>query len=91
MHPKLVRYLVRFGLAWTVLARTRGRFAILRDARRFSRRIPSTTMPRAWSSPRMGSLLAAWYAGSGERKADDVVIEGAWLGTGRTRTGGRSF
>ena len=26
-----------------------------------------------------GSLLAAWYAGSGERKSDDVVIEGAWL------------
>jgi predicted neuraminidase len=29
-----------------------------------------------------GSLLAAWYAGSGERSADDVVIEGAWLGKG---------
>ena len=31
-----------------------------------------------------GSLLAAWYAGSGERKADDVVIEGAWLAKGKT-------
>src|SRR5262245_61215725 len=29
-----------------------------------------------------GNLLAAWYAGSGERKADDVVIEGAWLAKG---------
>ena len=25
-----------------------------------------------------GNLLAAWYAGSGERQSDDVVIEGAW-------------
>ncbi len=31
-----------------------------------------------------GTLLAAWYAGSGERTADDVVIEGAWLGKGKT-------
>ena len=31
-----------------------------------------------------GSLLAAWYAGSGERKADDVVIEGARLAKGKT-------
>jgi predicted neuraminidase len=29
-----------------------------------------------------GSLLAAWYAGSGERTSDDVVIEGAWLPRG---------
>jgi predicted neuraminidase len=29
-----------------------------------------------------GSLLAAWYSGSGERKADDVVIQGAWLRKG---------
>jgi predicted neuraminidase len=29
-----------------------------------------------------GSLLAAWYSGSGERKSDDVVIEGAWLRAG---------
>ena len=34
-----------------------------------------------------GSLLAAWYAGSGERKADDVVIEGARLGKGKTAWG----
>lgn len=25
-----------------------------------------------------GRLLAVWYAGSGEREADDVIIEGAW-------------
>ena len=31
-----------------------------------------------------GTLLAAWYAGSGERKSDDVVIEGAWLKKGMT-------
>jgi predicted neuraminidase len=31
-----------------------------------------------------GSLLATWYAGSGERKADDVVIDGAWLKNGST-------
>ncbi len=34
-----------------------------------------------------GSLLAAWYAGSGERKSDDVVIEGAWLDQGGTHWG----
>ena len=34
-----------------------------------------------------GSLLAAWYAGSGERKSDDVVIEGAWLAKGKARVG----
>ena len=34
-----------------------------------------------------GSLLAAWYAGSGERTADDVVIEGAWLGKGKKAWG----
>jgi predicted neuraminidase len=34
-----------------------------------------------------GSLLAAWYAGSGERKSDDVVIEGAWLPKGKTDWG----
>jgi predicted neuraminidase len=31
-----------------------------------------------------GSLLAAWYAGSGERTSDDVVIEGAWLSRGHS-------
>jgi predicted neuraminidase len=31
-----------------------------------------------------GTLLVAWYAGSGERKSDDVVIEGAWLKKGMT-------
>ena len=34
-----------------------------------------------------GSLLAAWYSGSGERTADDVVIEGARLGKGKTTWG----
>ena len=34
-----------------------------------------------------GSLLAAWYAGSGERTADDVVIEGAWLPRGQAAWG----
>ena len=34
-----------------------------------------------------GSLLAAWYAGSGERKSDDVVIEGAWLAAGQADWG----
>ena len=29
-----------------------------------------------------GSLLAAWYSGTGERTADDVVIQGAWLRKG---------
>ena len=57
------------------------------NTRRSSRPIPSTTMPRAWSSSPDGSLLAAWYAGSGERTADDVVIEGAWLGKGKKAWG----
>ena len=30
-----------------------------------------------------GDLLAAWYSGTGERDADDVVIQGAWLARGR--------
>ncbi len=34
-----------------------------------------------------GRLLAAWYAGSGEREADDVVIEGAWLEPGESKWG----
>jgi predicted neuraminidase len=29
-----------------------------------------------------GDLLAAWYRGSGERTADDVLIQGAWLRKG---------
>jgi predicted neuraminidase len=32
-----------------------------------------------------GHLLAAWYSGSGERKSDDVVIQGSWLVPGRER------
>jgi predicted neuraminidase len=36
---------------------------------------------------REGNLLAAWYSGSGERTADDVVIEGAWLAKGQTSWG----
>jgi predicted neuraminidase len=32
-----------------------------------------------------GRLLAAWYSGSGERKSDDVVIQGAWLRKGSPR------
>jgi predicted neuraminidase len=36
-----------------------------------------------------GRLLAAWYAGSGEREADDVVIEGAWLEPGASKWGGK--
>jgi predicted neuraminidase len=34
-----------------------------------------------------GRLLAAWYAGSGERQADDVIIEGAWLEKGKSAWG----
>ncbi len=29
-----------------------------------------------------GDLLAVWYSGTGERKADDVVIQAAWLRKG---------
>jgi predicted neuraminidase len=36
-----------------------------------------------------GSLLAAWYAGSGERTADDVVIEGSRLAQGKTTWGAK--
>ncbi len=36
---------------------------------------------------RDGRLLATWYAGSGERKSDDVVIEGAWLEKDRSAWG----
>jgi len=31
-----------------------------------------------------GDLLASWYRGSGERKADDVAVMGAWKRTGDT-------
>ena len=36
-----------------------------------------------------GHFLAAWYSGSGERKSDDVVIEGSWLVPGRDHWGPR--
>jgi predicted neuraminidase len=36
-----------------------------------------------------GYFLAAWYSGSGERKSDDVVIQGAWLVPGRDTWGPR--
>ncbi len=36
-----------------------------------------------------GYFLAAWYSGSGERRSDDVVIEGAWLVPNRTSWGPR--
>lgn len=36
-----------------------------------------------------GDLLAAWYTGTGERSADDVFIQGAWLPTGRAIWGPR--
>ena len=36
-----------------------------------------------------GDLLAAWYNGTGERTADDVVIQGAWLKAGETAWGPR--
>ncbi len=36
-----------------------------------------------------GDLLAAWYRGSGERTADDVEIQGAWLRAGESRWGPR--
>ncbi|AMV37307.1 sialidase family protein [Planctomyces sp. SH-PL62] len=29
-----------------------------------------------------GDLLAVWYSGTGERKADDVVIQAAWMAKG---------
>ncbi len=79
MRPKLVTYLVRFGLAWTVLATT---------ARADSPSFETTAIFPMNSKhnhascvvqTKEGNLLAAWYAGSGERKSDDVVIEGAWL------------
>ncbi len=34
-----------------------------------------------------GNLLAAWYSGTGERQADDVVIEAAWLPGGKSAWG----
>jgi predicted neuraminidase len=36
-----------------------------------------------------GTLLATWYSGSGERKSDDVEIQGAWKVPGRERWGPR--
>ncbi len=36
-----------------------------------------------------GDLLAAWYSGTGERQADDVVIEAAWLPAGKSAWGPR--
>ncbi len=36
-----------------------------------------------------GDLLAAWYSGSGERTADDVQIQGAWLKAGGDQWGPR--
>ncbi len=36
-----------------------------------------------------GDLFAVWYAGSGERKSDDVVIQGAWKKKGESAWGPR--
>ena len=36
-----------------------------------------------------GDMLATWYRGSGERSADDVVIQGAWLKSGEKAWGPR--
>ena len=36
-----------------------------------------------------GDLLAAWYSGKGERKSDDVLIQGAWLKKGQAIWGPR--
>src|SRR5262245_606259 len=36
-----------------------------------------------------GDLLAAWYSGTGEKGADDVVIQGAWLARGSQAWGPR--
>jgi predicted neuraminidase len=36
-----------------------------------------------------GDLLAAWYSGTGERSADDVKIQGAWLSKGNVLWGSR--
>jgi predicted neuraminidase len=78
MRSKLVSYLVRFGLAWTVLA------AAARADSPFFESTPIFPMNAKHNHASClvqtmeGSLLAAWYAGSGERKSDDVVIEGAW-------------
>ena len=36
-----------------------------------------------------GDLLAVWYSGSGERKSDDVIIQGAWLKKGQAIWGPR--
>ena len=36
-----------------------------------------------------GDLLAAWYNGTGERTADDVLIQGAWLKSGEAAWGPR--
>ncbi len=36
-----------------------------------------------------GDLLAAWYSGRGEKSADDVVIQGAWLARGADHWGPR--
>jgi predicted neuraminidase len=36
-----------------------------------------------------GRLLAVWYSGSGERKADDVVIEGSWRNAGQSQWGSK--
>jgi predicted neuraminidase len=32
-----------------------------------------------------GDLFVSWYRGSGERKADDVAVYGAWLGKGEAK------
>ncbi len=36
-----------------------------------------------------GSLLTTWYSGSGERRSDDVEIQGAWKAAGEDRWGPR--
>jgi len=87
MRPKLLRYLVRFGLAWTVLAATSRADSPFFESTPIFPMNPKHNHASCVVQTKEGSLLAAWYAGSGERKSDDVVIEGAWLGKGGTHWG----
>jgi predicted neuraminidase len=86
MCSAVVPWLSGLGLVWTVLCSAPGESPFCARSAIF----PANSKHNHAScvvETRPGSLLAAWYSGSGERSADDVIIEGAWFDNVRSRWG----
>jgi predicted neuraminidase len=85
--PQLARVIPRLMCALGVWAATARAEPPFRERAAIFPANPKHNHASCVVETRDGNLLAAWYSGSGERKADDVVIEGAWLPKGHTAWG----